>query len=414
MTRLLNVAEAQQRLLESFKPLHPINLPLIQAAGRILAEDIRSNVDLPPFTNSSMDGFAIHAVDVSSASLQNPVSLKVVADIPAGQVSNVSLQVGQAARIMTGAPLPNGSDAVVPVEETDFNERQPGTPPPAVVQILKPAGKGENTRPRGQDIHVGEVVMHSGSRLRPQDIGFLAMLGIPEVKVYQSPRIAVFSSGDELLPVNASLSPGKIHDANSYTLITLIEKYGGSFVNLGIVPDTAEAVRGCLDRAVFEDVDMILSSAGVSVGAFDFVRSVVEEQGRLDFWRVNMRPGKPLAFGNYRDVPFIGLPGNPVSAFVGFEVFVRPALLKMAGLDHLERPVQQVILQEAVESDGRQSYLRGIVQNQNGIWQARLTGHQGSGNLHSLVQANALLLIPSGVKSLPIGARVDAWLLDNS
>jgi molybdopterin molybdotransferase len=414
MPRLLDVAEAQQRLLESFNPLLPISLPLIQSAGRILAEDVRSQVDLPPFANSSMDGFAVRTAEAGSASQQKPVVLKVVADIPAGTVSSISIQAGQAARIMTGAPLPDGSDAVVPVEHTDFNERQPGTPPPAFVQILKPAQIGENTRPRGQDIHVGEVVMRRGFHLRPQDIGFLAMLGIPELKVYESPRVAIFSSGDELLPVNAPLSPGKIHDANSYTLITLVEKYGGSFVNLGIVPDTAEAVRDCLERAVAEKVDLILSSAGVSVGAFDFVRSVVEEQGRLEFWRVNMRPGKPLAFGYYRGVPFIGLPGNPVSAFVGFEVFVRPALLKLAGLSHWEKPVRRVILQEPVESDGRQSYLRGIVQYQNGTWQAHLTGHQGSGNLHSLVQANALLLIPSGVKSLPIGAEVDAWLLDNS
>jgi molybdopterin molybdotransferase len=193
--------------------------------------------------------------------------------------------------------------------------------------------------------------------------------------------------------------------------MALVQQTGGSPINLGIVPDQADAVQACLDRAVSARVDLILSSAGVSVGAFDFVRSVVEQRGRLDFWRVNMRPGKPLAFGEYQGVPFIGLPGNPVSAFVGFEVFVRPALLKMAGIEDWNRYAQRVELREPIESDGRESYLRAIVQQDGSRLAAHLTGHQGSGNLHSLVKANALLIIPSGVKSLPAGAEVNAWLL---
>jgi molybdopterin molybdotransferase len=184
-------------------------------------------------------------------------------------------------------------------------------------------------------------------------------------------------------------------------------------VSLGIVPDDIEAVQTCLDRAIALNVDLILSSAGVSVGAFDFVRHVVERGGHLDFWRVNMRPGKPLAFGDYQGVPFIGLPGNPVSAFVGFEVFVRPAILKMSGFNGFDRPLQKVRLLEEIDSDGRESYLRSVIALQDGVLTARLTGHQGSGNLRSLVQANALLLIPSGVKSLPAGAEVEAWILDD-
>jgi molybdopterin molybdotransferase len=239
------------------------------------------------------------------------------------------------------------------------------------------------------------------------------MLGEAEVRVHRTPRVAVFSTGDELLPAGLPLSPGKIYDSNTYTLVSLVERYGGRPVNLGIVPDREEAVRESLDRAAREQVDLIVSSAGVSVGAFDFVRTVVEGEGHLSFWRVNMRPGKPLVFGDYRSIPFFGLPGNPVSAFVGFEVFVRPALMKMSGLGDWSRPAQPVELEEAVESDGRESYLRGVVSHHDGRWVAHLTGHQGSGNLRSLVQANALLLIPSGVKSLPVGARVNAWLLDH-
>jgi molybdenum cofactor synthesis domain-containing protein len=253
--------------------------------------------------------------------------------------------------------------------------------------------------------------MQPGFRLRPQDVGFLSMLGFAQVPVYRQPRIAIFSTGDELVPVEEQLRPGKIHDSNSYTLIAAVELAGGKAFNLGIVADREDKVRDCLDQAVAMQVDLILSSAGVSVGAFDFVRSVVERQGDLDFWRVNMRPGKPLAFGHYQGIPFIGLPGNPVSAFVGFEVFVNPALLKLGGVKDWTRPTRQVHLLEGIESDGRESYLRAVVLRKEGRLAAKLTGHQGSGNLRSLVQANALLVIPAGVTSLPAGSAVEAWAL---
>jgi molybdopterin molybdotransferase len=313
---------------------------------------------------------------------------------------------------MTGAQMPAGADAVVPVEATDFSEREPGIPAPAKVQIYKSVHGGDYVRLKGEDVRIGETMIEAGRILRPQDIGLLAMLGIAQVPVYRIPRVAILSAGDELLPVSEELNPGKIYDSNSYTLISLVEKYGGQPLNLGIVPDNFEAVHTQLERAVAEGVDLILSSAGVSVGAFDFVRAVVEQFGNLVFWRVNMRPGKPIAFGYYRDIPFIGLPGNPVSAFVGFEVFVRPAIKKMNGEKSSAHRKQKVSLQEAVESDGRESYLRGVISYQNGRWLAHLAGHQSSGNLRSLVQANALLLVPSGVKFLPIGTEVEAWIIE--
>jgi molybdopterin molybdotransferase len=340
------------------------------------------------------------------------VELVVIADIAAGQMVSVTVETGQATRIMTGAPLPPGADAVVPVEETNFNERQAGISAPERVIIYRSVQAGENVRPKGQDVRAGEQVMNAGTRLRPQEIGFLAMLGKDKVPLHRVPKVAVFATGDELVPVGEELKPGQIYDSNSYTLISQIEKYGAHAVNLEIVRDNIDAVQACLDRAKSHNVDLIISSAGVSVGAFDFVRHVVEQGGHIDFWRVNMRPGKPLAFGEYKGIPFIGLPGNPVSAFVGFEVFVRPAILKMCGLVGNERPFQKVKLLEAIESDGRESYLRGVANHQDGVWRAQLTGHQGSGNLRSLVQANALLLVPSGVKSLPVGSYVDAWILD--
>ncbi len=410
---LLSVAEAQERLLRRFEALEAEEISLAEAAGRVLAEAIRSTTDLPPFPNSSMDGFAVRAEDTAQASAGQPVRLRVVGDAPAGGAAGIEVKAGQAVRIMTGAPIPEGADAVVPVEDTSFHERQAGSAAPDSVEIYRPVRAGDYVRPRGQDVSAGEVVIPAGERLTPQGLGLLSMIGQSRIPVHRRPRVAIFSSGDELLPVEEPLTPGKIHDANSYILIAAVEEAGGEAVHLGIVPDRADAVRAVLQSAAAQDVDLILSSAGVSVGAFDFVRSVVEEAGELDFWRVNMRPGKPLAFGSYQGVPFIGLPGNPVSAFVGFEVFVRPALLKMAGARIQKRSAQKVEVEEAIESDGRESYLRATARSENGRYMARLTGHQGSGNLRSLVQANALLIVPAGVKHLDAGAEVDAWLIGN-
>jgi molybdopterin molybdotransferase len=410
---LLSVEEAKHLLLESFFPGKIEKLPLTQSNGRILAEDIISPIDLPLFDNSSMDGYAIRAGDVATGTADNPITLKVVADIPAGQVSPVRLKSGEAIRIMTGAPLPKGADAVVPIEDTDRfqQEEQTGRSVPDEVKVFKPIKRGDYIRPRAQDVRNGEKVLPRRMRLKPQDIGFLAMLGIHQVPVFQRPRVALISTGDELLPVEAPLRPGKIHESNAYALSALIQRDGGLSVDLGIAPDREQSVREILERAVSSHSDLLLSSAGVSVGAFDFVRKVIEKDGGLEFWRVNMRPGKPLVFGKYREVPFIGLPGNPVSAFIGYEVFVRPVIMKMTGLYDYRRPTIRVKLLEEVESDGRESYLRAMVSFKRGVWLARLTGHQGSGNLRSLVQANALLIIPSGVKSQPAGSEVDAWFL---
>jgi molybdopterin molybdotransferase len=261
------------------------------------------------------------------------------------------------------------------------------------------------------DIRAGEVVLHTGRALKPQDLGLLAMLGVARVIVYQKPRIALFSSGDELLEVEHPLESGKIRDSNSYMLAALIEGAGSNVMRLGVAKDSHESVKALLEKAVEFRADLILSSAGVSVGAFDFVKEVIESNGKMDFWRVNMRPGKPLAFGEYKTIPFVGLPGNPVSAFIGFEVFARAAIGRLSGMEIALRRTARVRCEEQIDSDGRESYLRAGVREENGVLVARLTGHQGSGNLHSLVQANALLIIPAGVKCVPAGEEVNAWLL---
>jgi molybdopterin molybdotransferase len=307
--------------------------------------------------------------------------------------------------------MPKGADAVIPVEETDFHDRSPGTPAPKTVAVYKAVQAGDYVRTQGTDVQAGQPVLKTGHKLRPQDMGLLAMLGVANVPVYCRPQVALLSSGDELLPVDAPLRPGKIRDSNTYTLSALLKDAEVEVLNLGIAADRRESVEELLEKAAAEKVDLILSSAGVSVGAFDFIKDVIEAQGELTFWRVNMRPGKPLAFGEFTGILFIGLPGNPVSAFVGFEVFVRPVLERLSGLEAGSRPRVQVRIAEAISSDGRESYLRAYVREENGILCAHLSGHQGSGNLLSIVQANALLIIPAGVKSLSAGEEVDAWLL---
>ena len=409
---MLSVTEARERILANFRPVETTTLPLARATSRTLAGDIVAKTDLPPFDNSSVDGFALRVSDTTGATSTSPRTLEVVADIRAGDYSATPLQPGQAARIMTGAAIPPGAEAVVMIEDTDFNDRTPGTPAPQTMTVKKALQTGENVRRRGDDLRAEDKVLSTGTRLRAQEIGLLAMLGLAEVPVYRQPKVALLSSGDELLPVDVPLTPGKIHDSNSYILASLIASAGAEILQLGVAADTEADVRSRLERAVAEKADVILSSAGVSVGAFDYVKSVVEADGKLDFWRVNMRPGKPLAFGKYHDIPFFGLPGNPVSAFIGFEVFVRPALEKLAGLTPRLHPRQTAKLTQPVESDGRESYLRAIVKEEDGHLVVSLTGHQGSGNIFSLVQANALLIVPSGVKSLPAHSDVEIWLIE--
>jgi molybdopterin molybdotransferase len=361
-----------------------------------------------------MDGFAVRSIDVSKASKNHPVTLSIVEDIPAGKTPSIHLEENQSSRIMTGAPIPSGADAVIPVEDTDqydLKSRSSYDLPPAIT-VYRAVDPGDYIRHKGEDVKKNEVVLHANSPLKPQELGILAMLGKAQISVYRRPKIVILSTGDELVPVELPLQSGQIHDSNAYTLSALIERDFGDPEYLGIVSDNEDSVREFLITAVAKSADLILSSAGVSVGVFDFVRTVVQSDGNLNFWRVNMRPGKPIAFGDFQGVPFIGLPGNPVSAFVGYEVFVRPAILKLSGIQDVPRYRIKAKLIEDIESDGRESYLRGIIHLKNDEWIARLTGHQGSGNLLSLVQANALLIIPSGVKSLAAGAEVDAWLLD--
>jgi molybdopterin molybdotransferase len=296
------------------------------------------------------------------------------------------------------------------VEETD--DRRDSQTHPAVIRIFRAPAPGANVRPAGQDVKAGQAVMPAGTILRPAAMGVLAALGHSTVKVHRQPLVAILSTGDELCRVDETPRPGQIRDTNSYTLTALAEQYGGRVLYLGIARDRLEDVRGKLHEAVTGGADLILSSAGVSVGAYDVVKLAVEMDGALDFWRVKMRPGKPLAFGNVSGVPFIGLPGNPVSAMVGFEVFVRPAILKMGGQRRWDKPTVLAALATPVRSDGRESYVRVTLERRGDAYVAHSTGDQGSNLITSLVKADGLMIVPEGVTDVKPGDLLPVWLLE--
>ena len=409
---LLTVAEALALILDSVAPLGAENVALLDALGRVLAKPVVAADSLPPFANSSMDGYAVRAADLAHARPEANVMLRVVADVAAGAPSAVAVTPGTAARIMTGAPLPDGADAVVPVEDTDEPWRDRDRPLPETVSVRRAVGPGDYVRYPGEDVRAGQTVLEAGHVVRPQEIGVLASLGVAEVAVVRRPRVGVLATGDELIDVAAPLTPGKIRNSNGYAQVAQVRALGGEAIMLGVAGDREDEVRARLDAGVAAGVDLLVSSAGVSVGAYDVVKAVLAAAGGVAFWRVRMRPGKPLAFGAYRGVPFLGLPGNPVSAMVSFERFARPAILRMAGRRELARPSVSAVVLEELHSDGRESYLRAIVSRDERGYVARTTGGQGSHMMTSLVQANALLIVPEGVTVVAAGSMLQAMMID--
>ena len=409
----LTVAEALKAVLDGVVVLPAETVPILDGLGRVLAEPVVAADSLPPFANSSMDGYAVRADDIANACSQTPVKLSVVGDIAAGQVPEITVVSGTAARIMTGAPLPLGADAVVPVEDTNEPWRDEERPLPLQIKISRAVQPGDYIRGIGEDIQAGTAVLSQGHSLRPQEIGVLASLGISQIQVIRRPRVAILATGDELLPVEEPLQPGKIRNSNGYAQASQVKALGAIPISLGIARDTEEDVRAKLQEGIDAGADLFVSSAGVSVGAYDVVKSVLIQDGEFGFWRVRMRPGKPLAYGKYAGIPYIGLPGNPVSAMVSFERFARAAIMKMAGHTKLERPNISVRLQDEIHSDGRESYVRAAVtRNEAGEYVATTTGSQGSHIMTSLVQANALLIVPEGVKHVASDEIITAWMID--
>jgi molybdopterin molybdotransferase len=412
---VLSVAEALDRVLAGVPVLPPETLPLSMALGRVLAEPLVAGREIPPWDNSSMDGYAVRAADLRGAGPDRPVTLTVVGEVAAGAIARDGIGSGQAYRILTGAPLPSGSDAVVPQEEVE----RAG----ARVVFTRPVEPGAYVRPRGEDIRPGDRMLEPGTELRPAALGVLAALGHAQVRVYQRPRIAVLSTGDELVAPDSPLGPGQIPDSNSYTLTGLAAEAGAVPEPLGIARDRREELVERFRRGL--EADVLLSSAGVSVGDRDFVREAIESLGaRLDFWKVNMRPGKPLTFGRIArggpgrasdrtgDCLFFGLPGNPVSCMVTFELFVRPVLRRLGGHRSLERPRVRARALQGIDNPGsRPGYLRVRLEPAGGgLLGARPTGMQGSAILRSMLLADGLAVVP-GDTHIPQGGEVEVILL---
>ncbi|MCY4146342.1 MAG: molybdopterin molybdotransferase MoeA [Chloroflexi bacterium] len=411
MPQLLSVDKALAQILDDMQPLDSENVALAEALDRVIASDIAAPLDLPPFDNSAMDGYAIRHKDSVNASQQQPATLRVTQDIPAGAAPTSALQPGQAARIMTGAPIPPGCSAVAPVEDTNDNWRKRGNPAlPEEVQVYSDYAFGANIRRKGENIERGATIMRAGTVIQPAEIGMLAAIGCARFAVVRKPKVVILSSGDELVDVHEALDAGKIRDTNSYALAGLIRQAGGIPIRLPIARDNLSDIRALYNRALGINPDMIISSAGVSVGAADLVREVMDELGDIDFWRINMRPGKPLAYGALQGIPFFGLPGNPVSTMVTFEVFVRPALAKLARRA-LRRKTLTATIAEDLRSDGRRSYNRVRLAREGACIVAHSTGSQSSGALMSMLLADGLAIIPEGQRLAPAGSELPVLLL---
>lgn len=411
---MISVEEALERILSAVQPLMPEEKPILQAMGQVLAGDVVADMDVPPADNAAMDGYAVRAEDTQGASVENPVVLRVVADLAAGRVWEGVLEPGTAVRIMTGAPVPQGATAVVQFENTDEGTRPVDAAERArrqTVSILSPATPRLNVRDAGEDIKEGETVLTKGTVLRPSEIGVLASLGYSTVYVIRRPWVSVVATGDELTPLGEDLEPGKIYNSNTYSIAALAEKYGGIAATFEIVRDNETELAEILKRA--SGGDMIITTGGVSMGDFDMVKNVLASQGDMDFWRVRMKPGKPIAFGSIGGVPLLGLPGNPVSAMVTFEMFARPAILKMQGRTNWAKPVVQATLLNGERNrDGRRVYLRAHVEKRDGEYFASLTRPQGSGVLTSMASANGLAIIPEDSPQVNPGDKVQVVMLD--
>ena len=407
---MLRIAEASERILADIKALDVERVPLRQALGRVLAEDVLATVTMPPWSNSSMDGYAVRSADITPVMQGQKVKLRVVGTIAAGDSARKPIKRGEAMRIMTGAPVPDGADSVIRKEDTDGGVEK--------VEVRDARDVWKNIRPAGEDFQRGDVLAKRGTPIKPALLGVLASTGVREVNAFRRPQVAIISSGDELVDLDDfdDVVAGKrIVSTNSYTLDALTRVAGGIPSDLGIAADTKASLRRKLENA--EGYDLILTSAGVSVGDMDHTRTVIEELGgEIKFWKVRMRPGAPLAFGLLDETPWIGVSGNPVSAMVSFELFVRPALRKMQGYASVFRRTVTVTVDEEIKIAAKLTHLlRAVVsRGPNGELTARLTGVQRSAALTSRAKANALLIVPDKSPRVAKGSKLNALMLDQS
>jgi molybdopterin molybdotransferase len=401
---MIALDEGLKIVLDSVKPLGTEEVAIADALRRTLAEDVLSADDVPCYDNSAMDGFAVIAADIASASEEKPVALDLCEDVPAGKIPEKEVRRGLASRIMTGAPIPRGADSVVMVEQTEAAGGK--------IQFLKPVEKGDNIRPAGEDLKKGDIVLRAGHVIRPQEMGLLSSAGCARVKVFRRPRVAILSTGDEIIESDQPLTVGKVRNSNAYTLTGLVLKCDAVPFRLGIVRDTKAALREKLVEGL--QYDMIVSTGGVSVGDYDYVKDALTDlRWDLRFWGVATKPGKPVAFGLLEGKPVFGLPGNPSGAMVAFEQLVRPALLKMQGRERLSKPTLKARLEEDLwKKPGRMEFVSGIVVQREGVLYARPAGRRGSGVLSPLCRANAYIVMPGESSGAKKGEVVDVQILD--
>jgi molybdopterin molybdotransferase len=416
---MISVEEALEKVLHYVEVLEPERKPILDCLGQVLAEDVYSTIDIPPLDNSAMDGYALRAGDTRGASESSPRYLVVVGEVAAGSMPTEEVRPGTAIRIMTGAPLPEGADAVVRFEDTDEVNRKSSRGDLSQIGILCQAKKRLNVRGRGEDIAKGGLILRKGKVLRPQEIGVLASLGDSTALVIRRPIVAILATGEELIGVDQPLAPSKIYDSNTYTIAAEVSRYGGIPRILGIGRDSVQSLTKKIDEGL--DADILITSGGVSKGDYDIVKDVLADHGEVSFWTVCMKPGKPLAFGiinkvegrRKRKVPHLGLPGNPVSSMITFEQFARPAILKMMGKETLAKPtIRAIIEDDVVDNDGRRLFARVMVTKRGGQYYASVTGPQGSGILTSMAKANGLAVIPESSKGVKAGDVVDVQMLD--
>lgn len=411
--RMLSVDEALAIILQQFDPLPPEETPLLEANGLVLTGSVFADEPIPPFRNSAMDGYAVRSHDTAAATMHEPAILRVIDHVAAGSTPTKRIAVGTAARVMTGAPMPEGADAVVRFEETTEgrwawdNPRDRG-----VIGICRPAQEHDNVRLAGEDVAAGSEVLTSGTRLRPPELGMLAALNRRSVSVHRRPRVAILSTGDEIVDVGRPLRPGEIRNSNSYTLAAMVQRWGAVPLPIGVARDDVDDISNRL--AAVHNADLIVTSGGVSVGDYDLVKDVLQAKGEVALWEVRMKPGKPLAFGQVGGRPLLGLPGNPVAAAVSLEVFGRPAVLRMLGRQDLTPMAIQARLAHVVGNRGqRRHFVRARVErHHDGSLSVRAAGEQGAGVLSSLCQANGLLIVPEDREVVEAGATVTVLMTD--
>ncbi len=410
MTETMTVERARELLLARVKTMPIERVALLDSLGRVLAEDAVSDIDVAPFDNSAMDGFAVRAGDLAGASESAPVVLDVVSHIGAGDYSELEIRPGQTARIMTGAPVPPGADSVVMVERTHVVDGDGGVGSRVAFEI-EPV-LGDHIRKRGEEVRAGQTVLRAGELLGAAAVGLLASTGHAQVAVYGRPRVAIVSTGSELVEVAETPGPGKIRNSNSYSIAAQVLAAGGIPVRFPIVPDDLEATREAFTRAAAE-TEFIVTSGGVSVGDFDYVKPVLEELGELTFCKVKMRPGNPQTMGSIGGVPFFGLPGNPTSTYVGFEIFVRPALRRMQGLAAIDRPmVTATLVHDVKKKQDRRYYLRARLTRTDEALSVALSGSQSSALLTAAHQGNCFMVLPEGEGFFSAGTPVACMRLD--